>query len=167
MNCPKCSQLMKEYLGLKETGWDCVNTDCGKEINITAPIPIGNDEIHFNIFRGPDLSSSQSDGDDFEQKMYDQLCEDMIKALDKSLYDMGTPDPSAVLWKDDLRSTIMETEKVFLDYATSIYDTSKSYEIGPATDERLVELAGMFGFERYMGESDDDFRFRIRALANP
>lgn len=30
MNCPKCSQPMKEYFGLSEKGWDCVNNECGK-----------------------------------------------------------------------------------------------------------------------------------------
>lgn len=31
MNCPKCNQPMKEYHGLVETGWDCVNANCGEQ----------------------------------------------------------------------------------------------------------------------------------------
>jgi hypothetical protein len=34
MNCKKCNSPMKEYLGLKETGWDCVNQNCNKTVSI-------------------------------------------------------------------------------------------------------------------------------------
>lgn len=36
MKCPKCNHEMKEYVGLQETGWDCVNEYCGNEAHDVA-----------------------------------------------------------------------------------------------------------------------------------
>ncbi len=35
MKCLKCEHEMKPYVGLVETGWDCVNPNCGKDGNFT------------------------------------------------------------------------------------------------------------------------------------
>jgi hypothetical protein len=40
---------MKEYLGLKETGWDCINENCGKEVSISLPKP---EQYQFSVHRG-------------------------------------------------------------------------------------------------------------------
>jgi len=36
MRCPKCNHEMKEYTGLFEKGWDCVNQYCGNETHDIA-----------------------------------------------------------------------------------------------------------------------------------
>lgn len=39
MNCSKCNQPMKEYVGFLETGWDCTNEHCGKSDSHTFTVP--------------------------------------------------------------------------------------------------------------------------------
>lgn len=114
MNCPKCSEPMKEYQGLKETGWDCVNVDCGKPQPGNAKdekksYPLNDytfDELYFN--NKPFFKTIE----DFKEKL--------TKAFDKYLEEYHLVNSASEAELDKLASNCGTESKPALGYEVEL-----------------------------------------------
>lgn len=160
MNCSKCNQPMKPYLGLSQTGWDCTNENCGKESHIPT---------YKFVYSSPTAEDSTN-------KTTPPVMITLPAAVPKSI-------GSIVIWDEDDAPEfipLFPADDIALAIFDNIYD-SLSYLIGKTSiskDEantlksalalRLKDIMDTIAsMERYVDESEEEFQTRFLAHLKP
>lgn len=175
---------MKEYHGLVERGWDCVNSDCGKE-SVTITIPGSNTPPKITFIRNgvkvdtgditvtpapsptpsyPGMLGHPGDiviGSHVPVPTQDEAMKELIdaltKALEKQMWDAFQP-----------QNPMTSTDDVALQTLSEFLYGDMEYQLDQLYPENMPvkKLAELHGLERFDDESEEDFRFRISAYFN-
>lgn len=153
MNCTKCNQPMKAYHGLVETGWDCVNTDCGKGI-----IYYKDDADFYGTDGNVEIKLPKASPDPGQMDI-----KDAIKAMQDALiraYGMPSTDASDAL--DSKMKPILPGDDPYSGSSMDLL-TMEEWFVETAKGADLDRLAKLYNVERHLEESVEDFRFRFLA----
>lgn len=136
MNCSKCNQPMREYLGLTEKGWDCVNDNCKLEDTVKIVLPEW--PVHEFASPVPGVSSYYQDTD------MDDLVDALIHTLDKDTLKLFSGDNGQAILRGWALAQVEQQQALHQLFDQLCLDPHP--------------------YPRYIDESDDDYQFRLKAL---
>ena len=148
MNCSICNQPMKEYHGLVETGWDCINPNCGATLNKNI-LPGNNpflklpDDIEVTIVESPTPS--------YPGFSYEEILKSMVSNF------VNTYGPN-------VDSGLMEVAAhMVYCYMDAMNHMMLQNDPWTAYGQGLDNLAAMSGSNlvRGIGETDEQLRHRL------